>query len=220
MGAITLDRRKSLSSRIHTFGGANGRGYRLGDDRSDIDSMLEASTSGMNYTQLLNRVNWLALYKADPEYAKSAYVRVNQKSLDPDYLPTLDQWFKAKNIVADELPVTQALPVLPVIPNNPPGQTDSDYQKSVAQAQVEAAALAALATAREAELRRQAQAQNEIVQTETPSTPSTSNTSSNSNTPVNTVVDTSATVPDDTQKKSFVLPVILGLGALYLFLKG
>jgi hypothetical protein len=160
MGVITLERRPNLSRRIHAFGGANGRGsnrmFRFGDvssDRAAVESEIAAMDAGAtgprNHTQLLNTLDWAALYAADPSYIRVAYDRINASSLDPEWAPSIDVWM-SRNGKVTQAPVDAPV----VVPGTPPvvmpGTTDAEYQAALVQAQIEAAKLQALATSKQA----------------------------------------------------------------------
>lgn len=228
MVAITLQRRQTLASRVPAFGGLNGRGNsrairRFGsyaDLRDEVASIVEKASvpqSGLNYYHYIKAIDWPGLYSMDADYAKETYRFLNQKSVDPEYLPTVEQYMKkvlgldvttqavpaqtvepappsqtptqTVNPVVDLLvntstpvqtapvqtiptqtapvqtaPAQTANPVLDLLVNtaapgiqNPPGQTDDDYKRQVADAQVQAAALEAQKTANAARARREAE---------------------------------------------------------------
>lgn len=175
MGGITLQGRQSLSRRVQSFGGLNGRGTnagfrRFGDmssDRATVETELSAMATGAtgprNHTWLVNTIDWAALYASDPSWARSAYNTINQASYDPDWQPTIEVWLQKHGVVAPgNTPVTPPVSNPPVTPpvvappvSNPlvttPGMTQAEYEAALAAAQVEAAKLAALASAKQAQ---------------------------------------------------------------------
>jgi hypothetical protein len=161
------------------------------------------------------RVDWQGLFLSDPAYARSAYIRVNQKSLDPEYAPTLDIYFKQKNING-ALPEATVTP--PVVTN--PTTTDADYQSKVVADQIEAARLEALATYNAAKTKREAaeaaaelERLNQVAQTVTQNTPAS--------TPAPTPTENTPTETTTTEKpKSSPIPLLVAVGLAYLVLKG
>jgi hypothetical protein len=47
-------------------------------------------------TMLINEVDWAALYAADPAWARTAYERVNEGTLDPMWEPTIEVWMQKR----------------------------------------------------------------------------------------------------------------------------
>ncbi len=179
MGGITLPMRQSLTRRVQTFGGLNGRAERLGSrrvfrfgdisaDRATVEAALNSSATGSGAasvkSNLINVLDWAALYAADPAWTRSAYQRMSDGSLDSEYQPNIDVWLQRHGsvptsntpVTTDPVPVTVPTPSNPpvtgpvTIPGTTPGTTDAEYQAAIAAMQVEAARLAALATANQA----------------------------------------------------------------------
>jgi hypothetical protein len=217
MSIITLSRRQSLSNRIHAFGGANGRGYRFGESRQELDNLLNVQTSAMNYTMAINNTDWLALYLADPAYAKSVYAQINAKSLDSEYSPTLESYFAHKNItLPDASPsiVNTPSPVSPSVTPSltvTPGTTVAEHDAMVVANQIEAARLEALATANAARAKREAAEAEALLKKDTLTLEVDSKPSSTTPT---------TTVSPSNQPKSNAVPLLVIAGLAFLALKG
>ncbi len=156
MTAFTLPRRQRLSTRVPSFGGANGRGtnrvFRFGfiptpEDAARYWALAEAGARQESPDAIYkaqNAVDWNGLYELD-------YARALQLDTAVHGTP---RWTPAGGP-----PVTQATPppvvvtppvVIPVtpdpIPSNTvvtPGMTDAQYQAALLAAQTEALRLAA-----------------------------------------------------------------------------
>lgn len=234
MGTIALPRRNSLSSRVHAFGGLNGRGYRFGAERAEIETAIASNApNSMYYNIMLNHTDWAALYASDPVFARDAYFIVNNKALDPEYSPNIDIWFMRKNgqlgpqtpspapygtksyTPPSNVDVVTPMPIAPITisqsVNTPapstPGQTDSDYARQVAENQVQAAALAAQATANAARLRQEAQAAKDA------------EASANTQLATQDTIKTESSAVSE-KPKSNAMPLLIAAGLAFLVLKG
>lgn len=156
MTAFTLPGRQRLSTRVPSFGGANGRGtrrvFRFGDmvqDKQKATQFIAALDAGTVHTpysvaDTVDVLDWAALYTADPVWARNAFTRMVSGTMDP--ANTVETWIAQHG--GSITPVTPPVntPATPdPTPSNTvvtPGMTDAQYQAALLAAQTEALRLA------------------------------------------------------------------------------
>ena len=224
--------------------------FRFGDFASDkqkleaeIDAQVVAVRQGTGrwhgYADRVKReVDWGAFFARSPEWARGAYLLINQYTADPDSRPTLDSFLgtaqasavvplvivnrplpgvemESREVFQPDPPASEAQTV--VAPQNvgvpnPPGKTNAEYEIEAKQAYAEAARANSLRDAP-----RPDAFQENPPETGTPAL-NVAPTSKPSQEPATAVV----TVPEGVktpQTKSFILPALAALAA-YMLVKG